>query len=49
MDDPDRGAQFGSDNQAGICPEALAALQEANGGHAAGYGHDAGLPRTVLT
>ncbi len=33
-------AQFGSDNQAGICPEALAALQAANGGHAPGYGHD---------
>ncbi|HEX4884226.1 MAG TPA: low specificity L-threonine aldolase [Casimicrobiaceae bacterium] len=45
MDDPDRGPQFGSDNQAGICPEALAALHEANGGHAAGYGHDAWTAR----
>jgi threonine aldolase len=32
--------QFGSDNQAGICPEALAALQEANRGHAIAYGRD---------
>jgi threonine aldolase len=32
--------QFGSDNQAGICPEAFAALQEANRGHAMAYGHD---------
>lgn len=32
--------QFGSDNQAGICPEALAALLEANRGHARAYGHD---------
>jgi threonine aldolase len=32
--------QFGSDNQAGICPEAFAALQEANRGHATSYGHD---------
>jgi threonine aldolase len=37
--------QFGSDNQAGICPEALTALQAANGGHAAGYGHDAWTAR----
>lgn len=34
------GVQFGSDNQAGICPEALAALQDANRGHATAYGHD---------
>jgi threonine aldolase len=32
--------QFGSDNQAGICPEALAALQEASRGHATAYGYD---------
>ncbi len=32
--------QFGSDNYAGICPEAFAALAEANRGHAAGYGDD---------
>ena len=32
--------QFASDNNAGICPEALAALVEANRGHAPGYGDD---------
>src|SRR5215510_2155143 len=33
--------QFASDNNAGICPEALAALLRANGeGHVAGYGDD---------
>lgn len=32
--------QFGSDNYAGICPEAWAALTEANSGHAQGYGDD---------
>jgi len=32
--------QFMSDNSAGICPEALEALHEANSGHAAGYGED---------
>ena len=34
------GPQFASDNNAGICPEALAALAEANRGHAPGYGDD---------
>ena len=34
--------QFASDNNAGICPEALAALLSANAeGHVAGYGDDA--------
>jgi threonine aldolase len=34
--------QFASDNNAGICPEALAALQRANAeGHVPGYGEDA--------
>ncbi len=33
--------QFASDNLAGICPEALAALVEANTGHAPSYGADA--------
>jgi threonine aldolase len=33
--------QFASDNNAGICPEVWAALQEANTGHAIGYGDDA--------
>ena len=32
---------FASDNYAGICPEAWAALAEANAGHAPGYGDDA--------
>ena len=32
--------QFASDNHAGICPEAWAALADANTGHAAAYGND---------
>jgi threonine aldolase len=36
----DNRRQFGSDNYAGICPEAFAALTEANRGHAVGYGND---------
>jgi threonine aldolase len=32
--------QFASDNNAGICPEAFAALAAANVGHAPGYGDD---------
>ncbi len=32
--------QFASDNQSGICPEAWAALEEANHGHAPSYGDD---------
>lgn len=32
--------QFASDNYAGVCPEAWAALTEANAGHARGYGDD---------
>jgi threonine aldolase len=32
--------QFASDNYAGICPEAFAALAEANRGHAISYGDD---------
>ncbi len=32
--------QFASDNNAGICPEAMNALAEANAGHALGYGAD---------
>ena len=31
---------FASDNYAGICPEAWAAMAEANAGHAPGYGDD---------
>jgi len=33
--------QFGSDNFAGICPEAWAAMAAANTGHEASYGNDA--------
>lgn len=32
--------QFASDNYAGVCPEAWAAMQEANCGHAQAYGED---------
>jgi threonine aldolase len=35
-----RSSQFASDNNAGICPEAFAALAEADRGHAAAYGAD---------
>lgn len=34
------GAQFASDNAAGICPEAMAAMTRANHDHAVGYGED---------
>jgi threonine aldolase len=37
----DSRRQFASDNNAGVCPEAWAALEEANCGHAIGYGDDA--------
>ena len=36
-----RPRQFASDNNAPICPEAWAALEEVNHGHAPGYGEDA--------
>lgn len=32
--------QFASDNYAGICPEAMAALHDANAGHTVSYGDD---------
>ena len=35
-----RSRHFASDNNAGICPEAWAALAEANVGHSVGYGDD---------
>ncbi len=35
-----RARHFASDNNAGICPEAWAALEGANHGHASGYGED---------
>jgi threonine aldolase len=37
--------QFTSDTYAGICPEALAALREANRGHAGAYGDDSWTAR----
>ena len=39
--------QFASDNWAGICPEAWAALAEANAGHAPSYGADAWTTEAV--
>jgi threonine aldolase len=39
--------QFASDNYAGICPEAWAAMAEANAGHAPGYGDDAWTSRAA--
>ncbi len=39
--------QFASDNHAGICPEAFAALAEANRGHATSYGEDAWTAKAV--
>ncbi len=40
MTSTDRPRHFASDNNAGICPEAWAALAEANQGHSRGYGDD---------
>ena len=34
------GASFGSDNHAGVHPDVLAAIVEANGGYATAYGDD---------
>ncbi len=45
--DADTRRQFGSDNYAGICPEAWAALAEANHGHVRGYGDDAWTARAA--
>jgi threonine aldolase len=39
-DHPERVRQFASDTWAGVCPEALAAVQQANAGHAPAYGDD---------
>ena len=39
-DTPGYFLQFASDNAAGVCPEALAAMNEANRGFAASYGND---------
>ncbi|MGC9325714.1 MAG: threonine aldolase family protein [Desulfomonilia bacterium] len=40
MGDTGLRRQFASDNYAGICPEALKAIEEANAGHALPYGED---------
>lgn len=37
--------QFASDNYSGICPEAWRAMEQANAGHAPGYGDDAWTAR----
>jgi threonine aldolase len=39
--------QFASDNYSGICPEALAAMIEANAGHEPGYGNDSWTARAA--
>nr|WP_147076318.1 low specificity L-threonine aldolase [Methylobacterium haplocladii] len=39
--------QFASDNYSGICPEAWAAMAEANAGHAPAYGADAWTQRAA--
>lgn len=39
-DERDLRLQFASDNYAGICPEAMAGLREANCGHSPSYGTD---------
>ena len=41
--------QFASDNYAGICPEALAAMESANHGHATAYGDDLWTTRAANT
>ncbi len=38
---------FASDNNAGVCPEAWAAMEAANAGHATGYGDDAWTERAA--
>src|SRR3984893_12816208 len=40
MEKPQEHHQFASDNTMGVCPEALAALEEANHGAAESYGDD---------
>jgi Threonine aldolase len=42
-----RPRQFASDNYSGICPEALAAMLEANAGHDVSYGDDAWTKRAA--
>lgn len=43
----DRPQQFASDNYAGICAEAFAAMAEANAGHVPAYGEDAWTTRAA--
>lgn len=43
----DLAQQFASDNYAGICPEAWAAMDAANHGHATAYGEDAWTTRAA--
>jgi len=43
----DRRRHFASDNYSGICPEAWAALEEANHGHDRSYGDDAWTQRAA--
>ncbi len=45
MEKPQEHHQFASDNTLGICPEALAALEEANDGAAQSYGDDEWMRR----
>jgi threonine aldolase len=47
-DAPGRPRQLASDTYAGICPEALAAIQEANRGHAGPYGDDPWTARAAV-
>src|SRR5882762_6038910 len=42
-----RNRHFASDNCSGICPEAWAAMAEANAGHAANYGNDTWTQRAT--
>ncbi len=46
---PSRSLQFVSDNNAGMCPEALDAMMAANSGHAVGYGDDEWTVRAKAT
>ncbi len=46
-DEPTRQRNFASDNNSGICPEVTAILEEANHGHAPGYGDDAWTKRAA--
>ena len=45
MEKPQERHQFASDNTVGVCPEALAALEEANRGAAESYGDDEWMRR----